>query len=330
MLTVAAAAVHVVRPYCARYCRSCPCCTTLLCTLLLQLSMSCEAVREQRFREMESLDSLLRSCPPGMPRSRRRRRQRRRRRLSAATPKPALGAAGKLCLPIAVTAIPQGHTERTPCFLSQLCLMMPMSADPGAHVSWMTFCCIVLQVGLQRAVAGALNRRSARALAATPQDCVRERLGARLRQRQRSVRRRPKHCGAAWADAGAGRRHSAGRLCRTCSHAPRCLPSVFLPPACCLRPLHSLHQISTADVLALWRQRQKLHGTGQPAAICQNFKFPNFAHQIGGVGVHAHQQGLGGGARGSVQTLRDYAVGKMADHDAALAASRDLRHQCHD
>jgi hypothetical protein len=26
-----------------------------------------------------------------------------------------------------------------------------------------------------------------------------------------------------------------------------------------------------------------------------------------------------------VQTLRDYAVGKMADHDAALAASRDLR-----
>ena len=26
-----------------------------------------------------------------------------------------------------------------------------------------------------------------------------------------------------------------------------------------------------------------------------------------------------------VQTLRDYAVGKMADHDAALTASRDLR-----
>ena len=26
-----------------------------------------------------------------------------------------------------------------------------------------------------------------------------------------------------------------------------------------------------------------------------------------------------------VQTLRDYAVGKMADHDAALAASRGLR-----
>lgn len=27
-----------------------------------------------------------------------------------------------------------------------------------------------------------------------------------------------------------------------------------------------------------------------------------------------------------VRTLHDYAVGKMADHDAALAASRDLRH----
>ena len=26
-----------------------------------------------------------------------------------------------------------------------------------------------------------------------------------------------------------------------------------------------------------------------------------------------------------VQTLRDYAIGKMADHDVALAASRDLR-----
>jgi hypothetical protein len=33
--------------------------------LLLQLSLSCEAVREQRFREMESLDSLLALVPAG-------------------------------------------------------------------------------------------------------------------------------------------------------------------------------------------------------------------------------------------------------------------------
>jgi hypothetical protein len=32
---------------------------------LLQLSLSCEAVREQRFREMESLDSLLALVPAG-------------------------------------------------------------------------------------------------------------------------------------------------------------------------------------------------------------------------------------------------------------------------
>jgi hypothetical protein len=38
---------------------------TVLCTLPPQLSMSCEAVREQRFREMESLDSLLALVPAG-------------------------------------------------------------------------------------------------------------------------------------------------------------------------------------------------------------------------------------------------------------------------
>lgn len=33
--------------------------------LPLQLSMTCDAVREQRFREMESLDSLLALVPAG-------------------------------------------------------------------------------------------------------------------------------------------------------------------------------------------------------------------------------------------------------------------------
>lgn len=153
----AAAAVQVVRLYCARCWCSCPC-----------RARQCGSSGSGRWSRWTR---CWRSCPPAMPKSRRRRRQRRRRRLSAATPKPALGAASKFACPSVVTVNPQGHTEctfRVCC--AWRCLFQPHAE---ANVTWTTVMLhIVLQVGLQCAIASALNRWQRTSARRHASDCV--------------------------------------------------------------------------------------------------------------------------------------------------------------